>query len=90
MRLEFRLASALTPQIGRYEFVHVRESVFIPMRPGQAPLFANPRERFAAVAQKFGPVQNSARHATGFDLGVEDVAQPEKAPVAGAEAATAI
>src|SRR6202021_2161310 len=90
MRLKFRLTRALTPQIGRYEFVHLRESVFIPMRPDKAPLFADPRERLAAVAKKLGPVQNSARHAAGFDLGVQDVAEPERTPIGEAQAVAAM
>lgn len=74
MRRKFGLTRALMAQIGRYEFAHLREGVFISTRPDKAPLFADSRERLAAVAKKLGPVQNSARHAAGFDLGVQDVA----------------
>jgi hypothetical protein len=89
MRPEIRLARPLVPQIGRYESINDGKGVFTPVRPGHAQLFVGSRERFAAVAQKLRPVQDSAGHAAGFGLGVQNMAQPEQTPVSGTESVTA-
>ena len=90
MRPQIRLTRPLVSQIVGYELIDVSKGAFTPVRPDQAQLFAGPRQRFAAVPQKLRPIQDSARHAAGFGLGVQDMAQPEQTPVGGADPVAAI
>ncbi len=88
MRPQIFLTRPLVSQLVRNELFDVSESTFTPVRPGYAQLFAGLRKSLPAAPQELRPIEDSAGHAAGFGLGVQDVAQPEQTPVSGTEAVT--